>query len=369
VRNGRIEAAGPRGEISIPPDIPSIDLRGKTILPGLWDMHTHVTQIEWGPVYLAAGVTTVRDMGNESELLLALRDALASGEVLGPRLLMAGLVDGGGPNAFGTVAAATAEEGRAVVRRYHDAGFQQVKLYSLLQPDVVAAIADEAHRLGMTVTGHVPTSMTLQDAVAAGMDHIAHLAIRDEPGSEELRRTTQFLREHGTVLDPTLSWGELLGRSTWTPIASFQPGFLKIPSPLRRLFDSAGNADIEPAGARARLERGLRIVSELHRGGVPIVAGTDEGIPGHSLHREIELYVEAGLTPLEAIQAATIVPARAMGLQNELGTVEVGKRADLVVLDASPLERISNIRSVRFVVIDGRMYEAADLWRSVRFSP
>ena len=369
VGHGRIEAVGPRVEISIPPGAASIDVRGKTILPGLWDMHTHVTQIEWGPVYLAAGVTTVRDMGNESELILALRDALASGKALGPRLLLAGLVDGGGPNAFGTVAATTPEEGRAVARRYHDAGFHQVKLYNLLEPDVVSAIAGEAHRLGMTVTGHVPTAMTLQQAVAAGMDHIAHLAVRDEPGSEELRRTMEFLREHGTVLDPTLSWGELLGRSTATPIASFQPGFPKIPAPLRRLFDSAGNADLEPAAARARLERGLRIVSELHRGGVPIVAGTDEGIPGHSLHREIELYAEAGLTPLEAIQAATIVPARAMRLEKELGTIEAGKRADLVVLDANPLQRISNIRSVRFVVTDGRMYDAAELWRSVRFSP
>lgn len=369
VRNGRIEAVGPRAKISIPPDVPTLDVRGKTILPGLWDMHTHVTQIEWGPVYLAAGVTTVRDMGNESELILALRDALASGKAIGPRLLLAGLVDGGGPNAFGTVAATTPEEGRTVVRRYHDAGFHQMKLYNLLEPDVVAAIADEAHRLGMTVTGHVPTAMTLQQAVAAGMDHIAHLAVRDEPGSEELRHTVQFLREHGTVLDPTLSWGELLGRSTSIPIAAFQPGFPKIPAPLRRLFDSAGNADIEPADARARLERGLRIVGELHRGGVPIVAGTDEGIPGHSLHREIELYVEAGLTPLEAIEAATIVPARAMRLEKELGTVEVGKRADLVVLDADPLERISNIRAVRYVITDGRMYEAAVLWRSVRFSP
>jgi len=369
VQDGRIEAAGPRAEISIPVGIPAIDLRGKTILPGLWDMHTHVTQIEWGPVYLAAGVTTVRDMGNESELILALRDALAGGEALGPRLLLAGLVDGGGPNAFGTVAATTPEEGGAVVRRYHDQGFHQVKLYNQLAPDVVAAIAGEAHRLGMTVTGHVPTSMTLKEAVEAGMDHIAHLAIRDEPGSLELRRTTEFLRENGTVIDPTLSWGELLGRSTTTPIASFQPGFPRIPAPLRRLFDSAGNADIDPVAARERLDRGLRIVGELHRGGVPIVAGTDEGIPGHSLHREIELYVEAGLTPLEAIQAATIVPARAMRLQNELGTVEVGKRADLVVLDANPLERISNIRSVRFVVTGGRMYDAADLWRSVRFIP
>jgi len=369
VRRGRIEAVGPRAEISIPSGAPSIDVRGKTILPGLWDMHTHVTQIEWGPVYLAAGVTTVRDMGNESELLLALRDALASEKALGPRLLLAGLVDGGGPNAFGTVAATTPEEGRAVVGRYHDAGFQQVKLYSLLEPEVVAAISQEAHRLGMTVTGHVPAAMTLRQAVAAGMDHIAHLAIRDEPGSEELRRTIEFLRDQGTVLDPTLSWGELLGRSTSTPIDTFQPGFPKIPAPLRRLFDSAGNPDLEPAAARARLERGLQIVGELHRGGVPIVAGTDEGIPGHSLHREIELYVEAGLTPLEAIQAATIVPARAMRLEKDLGTVEAGKRADLVILDADPLERISNIRTVRYVVTDGRMYEAAELWRSVRFSP
>ncbi len=99
------------------------------------------------------------------------------------------------------------------------------------------------------------------------------------------------------------------------------------------------------------------------------MAGTDEGIPGHSLHREIELYVEAGLTPLEAIQAATVVPARAMGLEKELGTIEAGKRADLVVLDENPLERISNVRTVRYVVSDGRMYDAADLWRSVRFLP
>jgi imidazolonepropionase-like amidohydrolase len=369
VRDGRIEAVGPRAAIAIPPDAPAIDVRGKTILPGLWDMHTHVTQIEWGPVYLAAGVTTVRDMGNERELLLALRDALERDEVLGPRLLLAGLVDGGGSNAFGTVAAADPEEGRAVVRRYHDEGFHQVKLYNLLAPDVVAAIAREAHRLGMTVTGHVPTAMTLEQAVEAGMDHIAHLAVRDEPGSEDLRRTAQFLREHGTFIDPTLSWGELLGRSTATPIAEFEPGVSKLPTPLRRLFDSAGNPEVTPDAARARVERGLRIVAELHRAGVPIVAGTDEGIPGHSLHREIELYVEAGFTPLAAIQAATIVPARAMGLEKELGTIEIGKRADLVVLEANPLELISNVRKVRFVVKDGRMYDAADLWRSVRYLP
>jgi imidazolonepropionase-like amidohydrolase len=221
----------------------------------------------------------------------------------------------------------------------------------------------------MSVTGHVPRAMSLEQAVEAGMDHVAHLAVRDEPASEELARTVRFLKEHGTVIDPTLSWGELLGRSTSTPIVSFQPGFAKIPAPLRRLFDSAGSADIAPDVFKERLRRNLEIVFELHRGGVPIVAGTDEGIPGWSLHREMELYVEAGLSPLDAIRAATLVPARAMGLDDELGTIEAGKRADLVVLDESPLERISNIRTVRFVVRDGKLYESSTLWRSVGFEP
>jgi imidazolonepropionase-like amidohydrolase len=369
IRDGRLVSVGPRSEVAVPPEVPVIDVAGKTILPGLWDMHTHVTQVEWGSVYLASGVTTARDMGNEVELITALRDAFDSGAALGPRLLLAGLVDGPGPDAFGIVTAATPEEGRAVVRRYHDARFQQMKLYSLLAPDVVSAIIEEAHRLNMTVTGHVPKALTLRQAVEAGMDHIAHLAVTDEPGSEALKETARFLKERGTVMDPTQSWTELLGRSKDTPIASFQPGFPKIPAPLRRLFASASAAGVDPQAARAQLDKGLRIVDELHRAGVPIVAGTDGGIPGHSLHREIELYVEAGMTPLEAIRSATAVSARAMGLDGELGTVEVGKRADLVVLDANPLERISNIRAVRWVVANGKIYDASELWRSVGFVP
>src|SRR4030095_3910539 len=151
--------------------------------------------------------------------------------------------------------------------------------------------------------------------------------------------------------------------------ATFQPGALKIPAPLNRVFSNAGAAGIDVATARTRLARTLRVGQGLHDAGVPIVAGTDEGIPGHSVHREIELYVEAGLTPLAALQAATIVPARAMKLDAELGTIERGKRADLVVLDANPLDDIRNIRRVRWTISDGRMYESAALWQSVRFQP
>jgi imidazolonepropionase-like amidohydrolase len=369
VRDGRIAEVGPCASVTIPPGVPTVAVDGKTLVPGLWDMHTHVTQVEWAPVYLAAGVTTVRDMGNEFDFITAVRDAIASRRALGPRMLLAGLVDGGGPNAFGVVYAATPEEAKQVVAMYHDAGFAQIKIYGLVTPPIVEALCVEAHRLGMTVTGHVPNGMTIEQAASAGMDQIAHLAIRGDAGSDEVNRTVAFLREHKTVIDPTQSWNELLGHAAGTPIAAFQPGVLKIPPPLNRVFSNAGAAGIDAPTARTRLERGLKIVRALHDAGVPIVAGTDEGIPGHSVHREIELYVEAGLTPIEALQAATIVPARAMKLDGQLGTLERGKRADLVVLDASPLDAIRNIRRVRWTVSDGRVYDAAPLWKSVRFQP
>jgi imidazolonepropionase-like amidohydrolase len=369
VRDGRIADVGPRAAVTVPADMRTVPVAGKTIVPGLWDMHTHVTQVEWAPVYLAAGVTTVRDMGNEFDFITPLRDAIDGGRALGPKLLLAGLVDGGGPNAFGVIYAATPDEARQVVAKYHDAGFQQIKIYSLITPPIVEAICAEAHRLGMTVTGHVPNGMTIDQAAAAGMDQIAHLAIRGEADSDEVKQTIQFLRERKTVLDPTQSWNELLGHAAGTPVASFQPGIAKIPPPLNRVFSNAGAAGIDAATARTRLERGLRIVKALHDAGVAVVVGTDEGIPGHSVHREIELYAEAGFTPMEALQAATVVPARAMKLDGDVGTIERGKRADLVVLNANPLESIRNIRTVRWTIRGGRVYDSAALWRSVRFLP
>src|SRR5262249_4512507 len=149
VRDGRIAEVGARSAVAVPAGVSTVDVAGRTIVPGLWDMHTHVTQVEWAPVYLASGVTTVRDMGNELEFVTALRDAIASGRTLGPRMLLAGLVDGGGPNAFGVYDATNADEARAIVRKYHDAGFQQIKIYSLVLPPVVEVLCAEAHRLGM----------------------------------------------------------------------------------------------------------------------------------------------------------------------------------------------------------------------------
>jgi imidazolonepropionase-like amidohydrolase len=369
VDDGRIVAAGPRSRVSVPAGTRIVDIHGGTLLPGLFDAHTHVAHAEWGPVYLAAGVTTIRDMGGELEFVKAFRDALEARQGVGPRLVAAGLVDGGGPDAFGVVAARTADEATAVVSRYQEAGFPQMKLYSLLQPPVVAALAREAHRVGMSVTGHVPLKMTLREAVDAGMDQIAHLPIDGAADTPKVRELVAFLKQRGTIVDPTQSWNELLGRSSGTPIASFQPGFPKVPYPVRALFDHAGGDDLDPAAARKRLDRSLGVVRALRAAGVPIVAGTDEGIPGHSLHREIELYVEAGLTPMQAIEAATTASARALGLEKDVGTIAPGMRADLVVVDGDPLARISDIRKVRFVMTRGTLYDAASLWRQVGFEP
>jgi len=375
VNNGKIEAAGGADVVRVPKGVPTIDVSGKSILPGLWDMHAHVGQAEWGPAYLAAGVTTARDMGGEFETATTLRDSWRDGRLVGPRLLLAGLVDGPGPNAFGVVTAASPEEAQAVVRRYKNAGFQQMKIYSLLDRPTTKAVIDAAHAADMTVTGHIPNGLTLRDVVDMGFDSVAHLVVRGTPGSpaggpdDALRDTIAFLKAHGTVMDPTISWNELLGRSRETPVASFQPGIEQVAPPLRRLIESANGGNVTPQQAQERLARSLEIIKALHDAGLPIVAGTDKGVPGVSVAREIELYAQAGFTPIDAIRAATVVPARVMGLDKDSGTIAPGLRADLVVVDGNPLARISDIRNVTHVCVNGRLFEAASLRAAAGFRP
>ena len=373
VRDGRIAGVGPRSSVTVPQGVRVIDVKGATIIPGLIDMHAHASQIEWAPAYLAAGVTTIRDMGGEAGFLAAFRNEIASGRGLGPRVELAGLVDGPGEGGFGTVVASTPAEGRAIVDRYHAAGFSQMKLYSLVQPDVVTAITTRAHELKMQVTGHVPTSLGLEKAVLAGMDQVAHMPVRGQPGTPETDRVIALLAERRTVIDPTQAWGELLGRPRDVRAETIEPGMAHAPYPLAANYRSVLNnprpaPGSQPAGAAAPPATPRpSMLKVLHDKGVPIVTGTDGALPGYSLLREIELYVQAGLTPLQAIQASTSVAANALALGSETGTIALGKRADLVVLDADPLANISNIRRTRFVVTNGKMYEPTALWRLAGF--
>jgi imidazolonepropionase-like amidohydrolase len=395
VREGRITAVGPRATVALPADAAIVDVSGRSVLPGLWDMHAHLAGItDFGPIYLAAGVTSVRDVGNETGWGLALREAFATGGIVGPRLLLAAEIDGRVPEAVGAIQADTPEEARALVRHFHDLGFDQIKLYSRLKPELVPVIAAESHRLGMTVTGHVPRGMSTIEAVTARMDQINHVGnvaaigmmipatireARDVAGALtwlaglDLERETRFLVEtlvrHGTVVDPTLAAFELHSRPANVPLHEIEPGAARMPSlvmaTVGRWF--RGSPDAEAELMQALHRRNVELVGILHGAGVPIVAGTDVVVPGHSLHRELELYVEAGMRPLEAIQAATIVPARAMGLDHDVGTIEVGRRADLIVIDGDPLRSIREIRNVRAVIANGRMFETAALWSSVGF--
>jgi hypothetical protein len=286
----------------------------------------------------------------------------------------------------------TPEQAKMWVDRYHDAGFQQIKVYSSVKLEEFQVIAEEAHRLGMTVTGHVPQGLDAYQTIEAGQDQINHIqyvanimrppipsnADRNERltahanvklDSPEAQKALAFLVDHGTVVDPTLALDELYTANSAKPPVSFEPGASMVAPELAEQL-SLNEPQSPLTDLRQRVfEKDMAIVGALHRAGVPIVAGTDQAVPGHSLHREIELYVQAGFKPMEAIQAATIVPARAMGLEKELGTVEPGKRGDVIIVNGNPLEKIQNIRKVEFVVTNGTIYNCAELWRSVGFKP
>jgi len=370
VDNGRIIASGPSASTPVPQGARQIDVAGKTIIPGLWDSHAHLHQIEWIPTYIAAGVTSVRDMGSEWPLLVAMRNAIRSGKVTGPNLFFAGLVDGPGLKGFGEFSAATPEEGRAIVRRYHELGFEMIKIYMELAPDVMTAICDEAHKLDMRCTGHVPNSMDLHSAIDSGMDQIAHFPVRGDLTTDEGKKQLAHFLAKKTIFDPTASWGEIGGKSAMEPMENIQPVLQHLPRPLlQEHVASLGHSSADTATSHARLARTLANIKAAHDAGVPIIAGTDEGIPAYSVYRELELYVKAGFTPMDALRSATAVAAQAMRVDKDLGTIETGKRADLLVLDTNPLENISNVRTIRFVMKDGRMFESAALWTVAGFKP
>ena len=392
VTDGRIQEIGPSGSVQVPNGASVIDVSGRTLIPGLWDMHAHSNQVQWGPAYLAGGVTTIRDLGNELEFATAFRDAVASGEAMGPDILLAGMTDGAGITGNGVIRATTPDQARDVVELYFENGYDQIKIYTAIEPEVLSVLTDEAHARGMTVTGHVPRAVgNTVDAVGLGMDQLNHRGLflsvlfpdEDVRGlgpwylfdrdltPTRIDRAAAFLVENGTVLDPTISLDILRNLPSGTPLETKEPDVGRIAYELwegKRFL-----AGVSPARADEVIEdvtKAMEILGTFHDAGVPIVAGTDNVVPVFSLYLELESYHElAGLTPLETLQTATIVPARAMGLDAETGTLEVGKQADIAILDGNPLEDIRNIRSVSAVMTNGDYYDSEPLWRAVDFAP
>jgi imidazolonepropionase-like amidohydrolase len=379
IYDGKIVHAG----TGAPPEgVPILDAHGRTVLPGLWDMHAHFEQAEWGPVYLGAGVTTVRDLGNSLSFLSGLR-----GGKLAPRILCAGLVDGADGNAVGSLIIGTSGDIEPVLTKIEAAGCGQVKVYASLDQALVAPLAKEAHRRGLEVVGHMPRQMKLRDAVNAGFDMVSHIdaileaLVSQSPNGNfgeaflavdlegsHAREVYEFLVEHETVYDPTLAITEFFVLGT-----ANEPGLAKLPSELAGAFATFA-ATVDPTSPELQMkarffDKVVAAIGAMHRAGVVIVAGSDGCVAGHSLHRELELYVRAGMSPMAAIQSATSVPARVMGLDREVGTIAPGMVADLILVDGDPLTNISDLRRITTVVTGGRAYETARLWPLAGFKP
>ena len=374
-----------------------VDAHGRTLLPGLWDMHVHLQIAEAGLLYLASGVTTVRDLGNHPEELDARVARLDAGTEIGPHVLRAALIDGPGDYAapYGLIASSLSDA-LAAVSRFAAAGYVQIKIYSSIPPPWVPAIAAAAHARGLRVSGHVPNGMNAADAVLQGFDEIQHanylfLRFLAGPGDDtrsllritrvaeraaeldldglDVQRFLDLLAAHRTVLDPTLVIFD--GQFTSDP-GDLEP--LLVPYadrlPAQVMRKSVGLA--APGDQRARFRASFaamqRMVKRAWDRGIPIVAGTDRSA-GMSLLRELELYVQAGIPVRDVLSLATIGAARIMHQDRDAGSIAAGKRADLVLVDGDPTRDIAALRNTDVVVCRGVVYDPAELFAAAGMRP
>ena len=389
---GHISAIYPAG--SVAEDAATvIDGGGRALLPGLFDMHTH--EDAWNAaLQIAGGVTTSRDMGNDNALLADLIARIGRGELIGPRIVPAGFIEGESPFATrGSVVVNSVEEAKKAVDWYAQRGYRQIKLYNSIHPDWVAPVAAYAHARGLRVSGHVPAFSRSERAVRDGYDELQHinqlmLNFVSDPDtdsrtlarfilvgertqaldldSKPVRDFIALLAERQTVIDATLATFEGMytqGQGETDPAMAPIADHVPIATQRSWRSNSMEVSGEKLATYRASYARMIEFVGRLHAAGVPLVAGTDN-IAGFALHRELELYVKAGMTPGEAIRTATETAARYAGVSGETGTIERGKRADLILVDCDPTRDISDIRRISLVITGGAAYAPADIYEA-----
>jgi len=353
---------------AIPAGAEIVDGTGKFLVPGLWDMHVHTS---WDrrftmPLFVANGVTGVREMfAKDLGAVLRARREIAAGTLIGPRIVTAGrIIDG--PNAGwpGSIVANTPAQGEQAVAETQSQGADFVKVYSSLSREVYFAIAEAARARRIPFAGHVPTAVTAAEASEAGQKSIEHLT--GIPIGPDIELDSLFARFHrnGTWQTPTLTVLRV-GANPGDPSLSTNPNLRYVPYALGGLWSlarrmAAGDTSQKRGDEKqGRFARQLEMVGRMYRDSVGLLAGSDEPnpytIPGFSIHDELALLVRAGVPPMAALMAATRNPAIFLGAEDSLGTIGRGKTADLVLLDANPLENIANTRAITAVVLHGRL--------------
>ena len=392
VYHGRIAALAPAGSTARDAAT-TVEGRGRVLMPALFDMHAH--EDHWNLLLqIAGGVTTSRDMGNDNTRIQKMIAQLDAGEIVGPRIVPCGFIEGDSPySASGGFRVKDLQGSLDAVDWYAQHGYGQIKIYNSFHPEWVEATAARAHSYGMRVSGHVPAFMRSQEAIRAGYDEIQHInqlmltffvGPKDDTrtlarfyllaehadgldlASQRVSDLVALMKEHHTSLDTTLSAFE----SNFTQKqGELSPSYAAVaehvPVNVQRGWheNSMNVTEQNAAHYRASYDKMVQFVGQLYRAGVPLEAGTD-GIAGFTLHRELELYVRAGLTPAQALQVATWNGAR-FTRRADLGSVEPGKRADIILVDGDPTQNISDIRRISMVMKDGVIYFPAEVYEAV----
>ncbi|CAN5379695.1 hypothetical protein BH09MYX1_BH09MYX1_18900 [soil metagenome] len=394
VSGALITKVGPTAKTPPPTGTEVVDLKGKALLPGLWDMHAHLDD-ESGVMYLASGVTTVRDVGNDPDKLDDWKKRYDDGSAVGPRVIRFGFIEGRNEKAASSkVTAENEAEAKAAVELFSKRGYEGIKIYNSMKPELVPILAKEAHAKGMMVTGHIPVHMLANEAVRAGYDGIEHVNMLFlnffADHDTDTRTTTRFtlvgdkaaafdlkskpmtdfvalLALHHTVIDPTLdAFEDLLCGEQGKLIPGLETLTARLPAQTQRQFLEGGlPIDAEKHKTYlASFEKLLAMVKLLHDAKIPLVVGTDS-LAGLMVHHELALFVRAGLSPSEALRAATIDPARTMKKDKSSGSIAAGKQADLFIVDGDPLARIDDVTKVVTTMRGGIVYDASALQATV----
>jgi imidazolonepropionase-like amidohydrolase len=420
IADSRITAVGPSSSLHIPLGTKVIDASGKFLIPGLADMHVHLTGAGEPvgsrdfilPLLIANGVTTVRDMGGSAVLLKQLREEIASRDRIGPQIFFTGpYLDGDPPYFQPSIVVRRAQDAAAAVQQLKSDGVDFIKVQSRLQPDAYFAIAEASRRAGMRYVGHVPDAISARAASEAGQASIEHLTgvlLACSTREDELRRRQLAAPSpYGSVnqsLERLRVWQQdlldsysdekaaklfqtFVANHTWqvptfpllihlaylTPETDLASDFRVkyVPASVRKNWDTGRRENLSNQGAaefqmrRELVKRSLSVFKQMYAAGVPVMTGTDTTapnvFPGFALHEDLNYFVQAGLTPLQALQSATIKPAEFLGHAAEQGTIAPGKRADLVLLNANPLDDIRNTQKIDAVIVNGKLLNRGDL--------